>query len=349
MQEVVSGIQTVKSFATEEKEKRKMNDSMQSVYKSSLLQNIFLGVSQEIIGFVSNLSSLMVLLISALLIINHQFTIGLYFACLQYANNIFKPVQVFASAGMILQPMVVAINRINEYFEIVGEDNNPNRKKYLNSFKGKIVFHNVSFFYDKGKTILKNISFAINAGEKVIIRGANGTGKTTIIKLLLQLYSPQNGEIYIDDYNAQTIILSNIRKRIGLVSQDIFLFNDTILNNLLYGCDDYSQTKLNSIIEKFCPFIYDLPNGINTFAGESGNNLSGGQKQAISIVRAILKRPDILLFDEGNTNLDNQSRNNLMDLVNEYFVDKTCIFITHGDYVFKGPIKIFSIENNSIV
>jgi ABC-type multidrug transport system fused ATPase/permease subunit len=211
------------------------------------------------------------------------------------------------------------------------------------------VFHNVSFFYDKGKTILKNISFAINAGEKVIIRGANGTGKTTIIKLLLQLYSPQNGEIYIDDYNAQTIILSNIRKRIGLVSQDIFLFNDTILNNLLYGCDDYSQTKLNSIIEKFCPFIYDLPNGINTFAGESGNNLSGGQKQAISIVRAILKRPDILLFDEGNTNLDNQSRNNLMDLVNEYFVDKTCIFITHGDYVFKGPIKIFSIENNSIV
>lgn len=349
MQEVVSGIQTIKTYANEDQEKNKMNNSMQSVYKSSLLQNIFLGLSQEIIGFISNLSSLMVLVISALLIINHQFTIGLYFACLQYVNNIFRPVQTFASAGMILQPMIVAINRINEYFEIIGEDNNQNRNNHLISFKGKIEFNKVSFSYDKGKPLLKNVSFVIRPGEKIAIIGANGTGKTTIIKLLLQLYSAQNGEIYFDDFNAKTIILSNIRKKIGLVSQDVFLFNDTIKNNLTYGCDDFSEIELINIIRKFCPFVNDLPNGINTFAGEGGNNLSGGQKQAISIVRAILKCPDILLLDEGNSNLDTEARNNLADLINEYFANKTCIFITHDEFIFNGPLKIFNIKNNSIV
>lgn len=154
MQEVVSGIQTVKSFATEDKEKNKISSSMQSVYNNSLLQNIFIGVSQEIIGFVSNISNLIVLTISALLIINKQFTIGLYVACLQYVNNVFRPVQSFASAGIIIQPMIVAINRINEYFQIIGEDNSFNRRIIPDFFKGKIVFENLSFFTKKIKSFL---------------------------------------------------------------------------------------------------------------------------------------------------------------------------------------------------
>lgn len=348
MQEVVSGIQTVKSYASEDKEKSKINSSMQSVYKNSLLQNIFLGVSQETIGFVSNISNLLVLVISAFLIINKQFTIGLYVACLQYANNIFRPVQSFAFAGMIMQPMVVAINRISEYFEIIGEDNNLKRKKNPKSFKGKIEFHNLSFFYEKDNYILNNVSFIINPGEKVVISGANGTGKTTIIKLLLQLHLPQKGSILIDNDDATTIMLPTLRKKLGFVSQDVFLFNDTIKNNLVYGCDDFSEGELDYITKKFCPFIYELPDGINTLVGERGNNLSGGQKQAVSIIRAILKQPDILLFDEGNTNLDNQSRDTLTDLVDEYFSNKSCIFIAHDNFIFNRPVKTFTIENNNL-
>lgn len=348
MQEVVSGIQTVKSFASEDKEKSKINSSMQSVYKNSLLQNIFLGISQEIIGLVSNISNLLVLIISAFLIINQQFTVGLYVACLQYVNNIFRPVQSFASSGMIMQPMVVAINRISEYFEIIGEDNNLKRNKNLNSFKGKIEFHNLSFFYEQGKNILNNVSFLINTGEKVVIKGDNGTGKTTILKLLLQFHLPQKGAILIDNLDASTIDLPVLRKRMGFVSQDVFLFNDTIKNNLVYGCDDYSEIELDYITKKFCPFIDKLPDGINTMVGERGNNLSGGQKQAVSIVRTILKRPDILLFDEGNTSLDNQSRVILIELVDEYFSDKTCIFIAHDSFILNKPIKTFTLKNNSI-
>lgn len=345
MQEVVSGIQTVKSFATENKEKSKINSSMQSVYKSSLLQNIFLGVSQEIIGFVSNISNILVLIISAFLIIDKQFTLGLYVACLQYVNNIFRPVHAFASAGMIMQPMVVAINRINEYFEIIGEDKTSKRENNPNSLKGKIVFKNLTFYYEKGKDILKNVSFIINPGEKIVISGANGTGKTTIIKLLLQLHLPQEGSILYDNCDASSIALNTLRKRIGFVSQDVFLFNDTIKNNMVYGCEVFSDSELNLIVNKFCPFINELPNGMNMIVGERGNNLSGGQRQAISIVRTILKQPDILLFDEGNTNLDIQSLDILEDLVEKYFYHKTCVFIAHGNSVYTKPDKIFNIEN----
>lgn len=349
MQEMVSGIQTVKSFASEDKEKGKIGSSIQSVYKSSLLQGVFLGLSQEIIGFISNISSLLVLLISAILIINHQLTIGLYVACLQYVNNIFRPIQVFASAGMVMQPMIVAINRINEYFEIIGEDVNPQRNKNPKAFKGDIVFDNVSFFYENDKPVLQNVSFSINSGDRVFFLGANGTGKTTLLKLILQLYLPQKGDIYIDNVNVRTIGLPTLRGRIGLVSQDVFLFNDTIKNNLIYGCNQYTEEELNYVIGIFCSFIDTLPNGIHTLVGERGGNLSGGQKQAISVVRAILKRPDILLFDEGSSNLDDQSIVNLKRLVDEYFVGATCIFITHSNIFLNHPYKTFRVENNSVI
>jgi ATP-binding cassette, subfamily B, bacterial len=345
MQEVVSGIQTVKSFATEDKEKNKIRSSMHSVYKNSLLQNIFIGISQEIIGFVSNFSNLIVLSVSALLIINKQFTIGMYVACLQYVSNIFRPVQSFASAGIIMQPMIVAINRISEYFQIIGEDNSLNRRIMPESFKGEIVFENLSFFYEKNKIIFNKISFIINPGEKIVINGPNGSGKTTLIKLLLQLHLPQEGTIKIDEQDISFIDLTILRKKIGLVSQDVFLFNDTIKNNLLYGGDDFSKPELENIINKFCSFINKLPEGIDTMVGERGNNLSGGQKQAISIVRAIIKRPDILIFDEGNTNLDTQSKMILIDLVNQYFSDKTCIFISHEKFIFNKPTRTITLEN----
>lgn len=162
---------------------------------------------------------------------------------------------------------------------------------------------------------------------------------------MLQLHVPQEGKIEIDDNDVSFIDLSTLRKKIGLVSQDVFLFNDTVKNNLLYGSDDFSEPELENIIDKFCSFINKLPEGVNTMVGERGNKLSGGQKQAISIARAIIKRPDILIFDEGNTNLDTQSKEILINLVNQYFSDKTCIFITHDNFIFNKPAKTITLVN----
>ena len=349
MQEVISGIQTVKAFATEKKEKNKLNSSIQTYYKRSLTQNIFMGISQDIIGFIINISNLLVLTISALLIINNQFTIGLYIACIQYVAYIFKPIQSFASAGVIMQPAIVALNRIDEYFNLIGEDNRQIRKKEPVTFLDKIIFKDVCFYYEKEKPVLDNISFEINQGEKIALIGDNGSGKTTIGKLLLQLYLPVSGNIFIGNTDIKEIKLEVLRNKIGIVSQEIFLFNDTIKNNFTYGCFDYSEEELKTIVDKFCNFINIYPEGINTYVGENGINLSGGQKQALSIVRTLLKHPDILIWDEGNLHLDRDTKLLAQELINEYFIEKTCIFITHDSSFIKNSDKVFKLENKAIL
>lgn len=348
IQEIIAGINTVKSFSTEDKEKQKVDQSISSVFKSSFLQGFLVGFSTDIVGFINNLSFLLVLVVSVFLIIHQNFSIGLYIACVQYLNRMFMPVQAFATAGIILQPVIVAVNRIHEYFQMIGEDISSDRKYIPERVEGKIEFRAVSFSYEENKELLKDVSFTINPGDKVALLGPNGSGKTTIIKLLLRLHIPNQGSVFVDDNDLITFNLAGLRKRLGLVSQDVFLFNDTILNNLIYGCSTYTDTELKQIVDRFCGFVYDLPNGLNTMVGEAGRNLSGGQKQAISIVRTLLKHPDVFIFDEGASHLDSSAYSQLEMLIDEYFAGKTCIFISHNAEILNKVNRAFIIENNSI-
>jgi subfamily B ATP-binding cassette protein MsbA len=195
---------------------------------------------------------------------------------------------------------------------------------------------------------LKEVSIKIKHCEKVSLLGANGSGKTTLIKLLLQLHLPNQGSILVDDKDLTSFNLSEFRKRLGLVSQEVFLFNDTIINNLIYGCSSYSKVELEEIIDRFCSFVYDLPDGLDTMVGEVGRDLSGGQKQAISIVRTLLKHPDVFIFDEGASHLDKTAYSHLEMLIDQYFADKSCVFISHHDEILKKVNRVFLIENNSI-
>jgi len=348
IQEIFAGIDTVKSFSTEDKEKQKVDQSISSVFKSSFLQSFIVGFSTDIAGFINNLSFLVVLVASVFLIIHENFSIGLYIACVQYLNRMFMPVQAFTTAGVIMQPAIVAIDRINEYFQMIGEDTSTNGKYRPKRIKGKIEFRKVSFSYEDNNELLKDVSFIIDPGDKAALWGANGAGKTTILKLMLGLHLPLQGAVFVDDENLTTFNLTGLRKRLGLVSQDVFLFNDTILNNLIYGCSAYSSRELKQIVDRFCSFIYDLPGGLDTMVGETGRNLSGGQKQAVSIVRTLLKHPDVFVFDEGASHLDNSAYSQLKMLIDEYFADKTCIFISHNADILNQVNRVFIIENNSI-
>ena len=349
MQEVFAGIQTVKSFSAENKEKLKIHSSTLSVFKSSFLQSVLFGISNNLIGLINHFGRLSVLIASAFLIIKGQFTVGLYVAAFQYVNVIFTHIQLFASSGLVLQPVIVAINRINEYDQLICENSLNERTLGIKEPIGQIEFRNVSFSYKDDKELLKDINFKINNGEKIAIVGPNGAGKSTLFKLLLQLHYPQQGGIFIDDVNLNRVQLTDIRKRIGLVTQEVFLFNDTIKNNLLYGCTEYSEKEFEYFINRFCSFIYDLPNGLNTIIGERGLLLSGGQKQALSIVRTLLKHPDIFIFDEGTANLDKMAYKDIIKLIKEYFVNNTCIFISHQDAIIETANRVFEIKNKTIV
>ncbi len=348
IQEVMAGINTIKSFSTEEKEQQRIRGAVITAAKTSVLQKIIYSLSNDIIGFVSYISGLVIFLACMYLIVKNEFSVGLYIACTQYVFQILMPIQSFASAGVILQPMAAAINRINEYFEMLGESSVKHRRHIPAKIPGKIEFKKVSFAYDDN-LIFHGLSFKINAGDKVAVVGANGSGKTTLLKLILQLQLPHKGNIFMDNVDLGTYDLSNLRKKIGFVSQDVFLFNDTIKNNIIYGCNHYSEEELIEIINQYAPFINELPDGLNTPVGEKGGNLSGGQRQSISILRTILKHPDIFIFDEGSSHLDQASYQRLMGLINSYFHDKTCIFVTHDREILNLVNLVLRIENQRVI
>ncbi|MGC8771528.1 MAG: ABC transporter ATP-binding protein [Brevinematia bacterium] len=242
VQEVLSGISTVKTFSRENKEKERIFSTFDILLKKSISQNIILSLSGETIYFLTQVSGVLVLLISAFLILNNELTIGLYIASAQYISQILQPVQTLASSGMVFQSVFVTLARMDEYFTLVGENDRAGRNIKVANFTGNIEFKNVSFSYEEGKKVFDNISFKVEKGEKVAIVGKNGSGKTTLLKLLLQLELPQIGNIFIDGIDISKIELSTLRKNIGIVAQDVFLFSDTRLSNNL------AKEKKNDII-----------------------------------------------------------------------------------------------------
>lgn len=349
VQEVLSGISTIKIFSQEKREKEKIFSTFDLLLRKSVLQSIIFSLSGETIFFLTQVSSVFVLLISIFLIMKNELTLGLYIAGAQYINQILQPVQTLASSGMALQPVFVTLARMDEYFKLVGESERTVRNIKMFNFVGNIEFKNVSFSYQEGKKVLDNISFKIEKGEKVAIIGKNGSGKTTLLKLLLQLEISQSGHIFIDSIEITQIDLSILRKNIGIVSQDIFLFSGTLKDNIIYGVENYKEEELDFIIAKYFNFIHKLPEGKNTYIGERGINLSGGQKQAVSIIRTILKKPSIFLFDEGTSNLDEEAKSNIKSIILDYFNDKTCIIVTHDEEIISLCNRVLKLVDGKII
>ncbi len=349
MQEVFAGMSIVKTFAAERREASKMDAPLSSLFKSSFLQSFALRSSGDIVAFVNQLIFVAVLVASMFLIIGGDMTIGAYVAVVALVERMFSPIQALAATGLVMQPVIVAVNRVADYFEAIGEDAAPGRVHNPPRLDGKVEFRGVAFAYPGQERLVSDVSFTIRPGERVAIVGPNGSGKTTLVKLLLQLHLPDRGSILVDDRDASTLKLEGLRRRIGLVSQDAFLFNDTILANLTYGSASADVAALLPLIEECCPFLKDLPDGVETRVGEGGTGLSGGQRQAVSIVRALLKKPDILIVDEGSTHLDATARETLKRVIENECEGKTCILISHDPDVVATANRVLAVESGRVV
>jgi ATP-binding cassette subfamily B protein len=348
MQEVFAGMSTVKAFSAERREATKMAAPLSSLFKSSFLQAFALRSTTDIIGFLREIAFLAVLVGSMLFIIRGNLTLGTYVAAVGLVERMFGPVQAVASAGLTIQPVIVALSRVADYFEVLSEDAAQDRRHCPARLKGKIEFRHVAFSYPGKDFLLRDVSFTIHPGERVVIVGPNGSGKTTLMKLLLQLHLPSQGSILVDDRDAATFTLESLRRKIGLVSQDVFLFNDTILRNLMYGGVSPEASELRWLVDRCCSSLKELPDGLNTRVGEGGANLSGGQRQSISIVRALLKDPDILIIDEGSTHLDAATRESLRSIVEEQCSDKTCILISHDPAVAGAAHRVLVVDGGTV-
>ena len=231
------------------------------------------------------------------------------------------------------------------------EENECEGDKILENVKGDISFKDVTFSYNDSKTILNHVSFDINHGEKIALIGPTGGGKTTICHLIPRFYNITSGEIKIDDQNINDFTLESLRKNIGIVQQDVFLFNGTIKENILYGNENATDEQVIEASKKanIYEYICSLEDGFDTVVGERGVKLSGGQKQRISIARVFLKDPKILILDEATSALDNTTELLIQNSLNELSKGRTTIIVAHRLSTIKNATKILVVSNGSII
>jgi ATP-binding cassette subfamily B protein len=251
--------------------------------------------------------------------------------------------------------MTHAFSGAERIFEIIDsrkENSDPIDAVNLTSIKGSVAFKKVHFSYEHGKEILKGISFDIKAGEIIGLVGRSGAGKSTIINLLTRFFEPDSGEILIDDHPVNKIKLEHLRKNIGLVLQDSFLFNATIAENIAFGFEDQISFKQITDAARAAfahDFIIRKPDGYDTLVGDGGVSLSGGERQRIAIARAIIQNPPVLILDEATSSVDSRTEEYIQTALHEFMKGRTTIIIAHRLSTLRDADRLIVIDNGQLV
>ena len=345
----ISGILNVKSFTRESKELERIETSSNEVrsanYHAIKLSAAFIPIIRVAIlfGFTATL------LIGGFLALDGEIKVATYSVLLFITQRLLWPLTELGDTFDLYQRAMASFNRIfslkNESSEIGNGD------KEFKELKNKIELNDVSFSYVDNFNVLNNVDLTINAGQTTAIVGSTGSGKSTLIKLLLRLYEINNGSISYDSNDLKDIELSSLREKIGLVSQDVFLFEGTVIDNIAYGDLNASESEVWNAAQKSeaDAFINNLPQKEKTIVGERGQKLSGGQRQRISIARAILKNPEILILDEATSSVDNETEAAIQRSLDILKKDRTVIVIAHRLSTVRNADIIYVLENGSVV
>lgn len=351
-QETFAGIRVVKAYSREKEAHEKFNATAEQYKTKSMKMVIFNAFFMPTIVFLIGLSTLLTIYIGGKLTYDHSISIGGIVAFIFFVNKLTWP---FASIGWVTsinQRAAASQTRINEF--LMTEPMIKNTSNDTFDFDGNIEFKNVSFTYENsGITALKNISFTLKKGETLGIIGRTGSGKTTILNLLMRQLDVDSGELYIDGKNIKSINLDQFRGQTGIVPQDVFLFSDTIANNVKFGSND-PAIGLDRVIE--CTkkaHVYDniiaFPDQFETLLGERGVNLSGGQKQRISIARALIRDPKLLLLDDCLSAVDTETEEIILNHLKEEFKQRTSIIVSHRISSIRHANKLIVIDYGTII
>ena len=349
-QEFLSGINVVKSYGIEpmviagfDELSDKSKEKNISLYK---IQALFFPLMILLIG----ISNLTVIYIGGKQYINGEIPIGVIAEFILYVNMLTWPVAVVGWVTSMIQQAEASQKRINEFLEEVPDIQNNTKKSF--KIKGDIDFKNVSLVYDDTKIkALKNISFSVKKGETIAILGKTGSGKSSIVNLITRLYDVSEGIIQIDNTPIKEVNLIDLRKAIGFVPQDPFLFSDSISNNIKFGQEQATKHEIISAAKKAVVHenIERFKDKYDTILGERGVTLSGGQKQRVSIARAIIKNPKILVFDDCLSAVDTETEERILANLESVSKDKTTFIISHRVSSAKNADKIIVLDDGEII
>ena len=345
----LTGILTVKSFNREGRETERITKSSEEVkaanYHAIKLSAAIIPIIRIAIlfGFTATL------LIGGFMALDGQIKVAMYSVLLFITQRLLWPLTELGDTFDLYQRAMASFKRITTLKDTRPTITNGNSE--LKNFENSIVFNDVNFSYVDGFSVLNDVSVEINKGQTVAIVGSTGSGKSTMIKLILRLYDVTEGDIKFDNINIKDLDLTSLRSNIALVSQDIFLFEGSVFENIAYGNLDASEDEIweAARLSESDDFINQLPNKEHTIVGERGQKLSGGQRQRISIARAILKNPEILILDEATSAVDNETEAAIQRSLDTLKEGRTVIAIAHRLSTIRNADKIYVLEDGKIV
>ncbi len=346
----ISGIRVTKAFTNAEKETEKFEKGNEEFVKSRKDAYKAMGQFHSTTSFVTDIFNVIVLIAGGIFLYKGKITFADYSAFIVSVNLFLTPVTTLINFMEQYQNGVTGFERFIEIIDTKPEKDKDNAKN-IEKLNGNIEFENVSYGYDGEKNVLKNISLKINQGQTFALVGSSGGGKTTICHLIPKFYTVKNGKIKIDGYDINDITADSLRKNIGIVQQDVYLFNSSIKENILYGRLDATDEEVIEAAKKanIHDYIVSLEDGYETQIGERGVKLSGGQKQRLSIARVFLKNPSILILDEATSALDNATETLIQNALNELCKGRTTIVVAHRLSTIKNADEIAVVSDGKII
>ena len=350
LQDTLGGIRVVKSFANEEIEREKFARSNERYLTSKINNYHCMGWFQGGNNFFQGLLYMTILIGGAYFIAQGTLEPVALATYALYINIFVTPIEVLVEFTEMLQKGYSGFKRFNEVMETQPDIQDAADSTQLRDVKGVIDYKDVSFSYNEEETVLDHINIHIEAGRSIALVGPSGGGKTTICSLLPRFYDVDEGSIQIDGKDIRTLTMESLRKCIGIVQQDVYLFTGSIGENIAYGKPGATREEIIEAAKKanIHDFIMSLPQGYDTYVGERGTRLSGGQKQRISIARVFLKDPKILILDEATSALDNESERHIQKSLEHLAKDRTCITIAHRLSTIRNADEIIVIGENGI-
>lgn len=349
VEEMISGYQTVVAYNHQDITIEDFCDTSDSMTKAGIRTDVFSGVMGPVMNCIGNIGFVIIAAFGGYFAVNGLISVGIISAFIVYAKQFSRPINEIAQIYGQLQTAIAGAERVFAVIDETNEDKSGN--PLAEDTAATVKFENVRFSYEKGFPVLHDFTLTVPSGKKVALVGATGSGKTTVVNLLMRFYDLDSGNIFINDQNIKDVSRDSLRRNVAIVLQDTILFSDTVQNNLKYGNENASEQQLETAVEmsRCKDMIQMLPQGYDTLLTGSGENISQGQRQLLAIARAFVADPRILILDEATSNVDTRTEKAIQDAMHQIMQNRTSIIIAHRLSTIRDADIIVVMDKGRIV